>query len=139
MDGTQGRTDSDDNANTSFRRDEDDLARQRTCHIVETVTTQGVVTVHMNSGKPLSLFSFIHTRTRGHVAIGDVATKWMIINEEQWTITTDNVEVSDGTPPLSFFYTTHRGYVAVGDMTATYDNDRPPQQTTTAHKGRQPY
>src|ERR1700749_961405 len=78
MDGTQGQTD-DDNVNTSFRRDEDDLARQRTCHIVETVTTQGVVTVHMNSGKPLSLFSFIHTRTRGHVAIGDVATKWMII------------------------------------------------------------
>ena len=138
MDETQGRTDSDDNANTSFQRDEDDLARQRTCHIVETVTTPCVVTVHMNSGKP-SLFSFIHTRTRGHVAIGDVATKWMIINKEQWTITTDNVEVSDGTPPLSFFYTTHRGYVTVSDMTATYDNDSPPQQTMTAHKGRQPY
>ena len=38
----RGRTDSDDNANT---QDEDEVARQRTCHIVETVTTQVVVTV----------------------------------------------------------------------------------------------
>ena len=36
---------------------EDDLARQQTCHVVQTVTTQIIVTVHMNSGKPLlSLF-----------------------------------------------------------------------------------
>ena len=59
--------DGDDSVNTSFRQDEDDLACQRTCHIVETVTMQVVVTVHMNSGKLLfsSLSFCLFTRKAG--------------------------------------------------------------------------
>ena len=37
---------------TPFRWFEDDLACQQTCHVVQTVTTQVVVTVHMNVGEP---------------------------------------------------------------------------------------
>ena len=42
---------------TSFQQYEDDVARPLMCHIVQTVTTQIVVTVHMNLSKPPDLFS----------------------------------------------------------------------------------
>ena len=52
MDGTT-RTDGQrrQREHTSLQQNEDNVARQRTCHIVETVTTQVVVTVHMNAGE----------------------------------------------------------------------------------------
>ena len=49
---------------------EDDLARQRTCHVVQTVTTQIVVTVHMNSGKPLLSLFPLFTRQPGAMVNG---------------------------------------------------------------------
>ena len=76
--------------------DSDDLARQRTCHVVLTVTTQVVVTVQMNAGDPPHCpSSFIHTKSRSHVAVGDISTNNRF----------DNDEVSNTSPPpLSFFY-----------------------------------
>ena len=70
--------------------DGDDLARQRTCHIVLTVMTQVVVTVQMNAGEPPS--SFIHTKSRSHVAVGDISTNNGF----------DNDKVSNTSPPLLF-------------------------------------
>ena len=76
--------------------DGDDLARQRTCHVVLTVMTQVVVTVHINAGEPPhSPSSFIHTKSRLHIAVGDISTNNGF----------DNDEVSDTSPlPLSFFH-----------------------------------
>ena len=72
--------------------DGDDLARQQTCHVVLTVTTQVIVTVQMNAGEPPS--SFIHTKSRSHVAVGDISANNGF----------DNDEVSNTSPfPLSFF------------------------------------
>ena len=73
--------------------DGDDLARQRTCHVVLTVTTQVIVTVHMNAGEPPhSPSSFINTKSRSHVAVGDISTNNGF----------DNDEVSNTSPPLLF-------------------------------------
>ena len=76
--------------------DGDDLAHQRTCHVVLTVTTQVVVTVQMNAGEPPHCpSSFIHTKSRSHVAVGDISAHNGF----------DNDEVSNTSPfPLSFFH-----------------------------------
>ena len=75
--------------------DGDDLARQRMCHVVLTVTTQVVVTVHMNAGElPHSPSSFIHMKSRSHVAVGDISTNNGF----------DNDEVSNTSPPPPLLY-----------------------------------
>jgi len=55
--------------------EDDDLARQQTCHVIQTVTTQVVVTVHISPGAQplLPTLSSVHATSRSHVAIGDVA------------------------------------------------------------------
>ena len=75
--------------------DGDNLARQQTCHVVLTVTTQVIVTVQMNAGEPPHCpSSFIHTKSRSHVAVGDISTSNGFNNDE----------VSNTSPfPLSFF------------------------------------
>ena len=76
--------------------DGDDLARQRTCHVVLTVTTQVVVTVQMDAGEPPdSPSSFIHMKSKSHVAVGDISANNGF----------DNDEVSNTSPfPPSFFH-----------------------------------
>ena len=75
--------------------DGDDLARQRMCHVVLTVTMQVVVTVQMNAGEPPHCpSSFIHMKSRSHIAFGNISTSNGF----------DNDEVSNMSPfPLSFF------------------------------------
>ena len=92
-----------------FRWFEDNLARQQTCHVIQTVTMQIVVTVHLNSGKPPLSLSFIHTRTRGHVAIGDKGPQNNAAtthHHHQLLTTTTNhddhpLPVNDHPPPLT--------------------------------------
>ena len=106
--------------------DGDDLARQRTCHVVLTVTTQVVVTVQMNAGEPPS--SFIHTKSRSYVAVGDISTNNGF----------DNDEVSNTSPPLLFhieetgdaWQRTTNGKVRQRPPTVT-NNDSPRTQTAT--------
>ena len=52
-----------------------DLARQQTCHVIQTVMTQVIVTVHISPGAQplLPTLSSVHATSRSHVAIGDVA------------------------------------------------------------------
>jgi hypothetical protein len=58
---------------------EDNLARQWTCNVVQTVTSCDIVTVHFSQGEKYPPpISFSHTTGGGHVTVGDAAT----INDE---------------------------------------------------------
>ena len=70
----------------------------------------------MDSGEPLLSLFPVFTREAGATSPSATWQPIMVHVRSRWKTRTDNVEVSNRTPPLSFFHTRNRGYVTVGDI-----------------------
>jgi len=116
--------------------DSDDLAHPSLCHVVQMVMTHVVVTVHINPGEqyltPLPV-SFFHTRSRGHVTTGDMATDNEWLTTSRW---------AEWIPFPSPFLTQEAGATLLSatrqKWRRTASQNLPPPSTTAHERQRAP-